>query len=209
MNSSLSNGKHCSLCHTITKYRREVQKIIESVKMNCSSHDKKQVSFKSTPICESPQGTKLTLDDIEKIYSDQYPEWHKKLQSFPEGPLFSDKLFNTQPYIRAKDIEIRRHALTRKIKTITTVSLSIEKHEELSREILESLKPVIEDLKLTNNRRITTGLSKVLDGKLKGKWKDLANRSLSDAMDIIVEIQQDLFDMILENDKLFKLYEMR
>jgi hypothetical protein len=130
------------------------------------------------------------------------------LQTFQQDPLFSDKLFTTQRYIRANDIEIKTHALKRKIKTIT-VSLSIEKHEELSKEILESLKPVIEDLKLTNNHRINTGLSKVLDGKLKGKWKYLANRGLSDAMDIIVEIQQDLFDMILENDKLFKLYEMR
>ena len=207
MNLPISNERHCSLCHTVAKYRKEAQKMIENVKMNLSPDDNKQVSFKSTPICETPQGTKLTLDDIERIYSDQYPDWHQTFQCFPQGPLFFDKLFNTQPYIRAKDIEMRRYDLKRKMEIITTVSL--ENHDKLSKEILESLKPVIEELKLTNNHRITTGLSKVLDGKLKGKWKDLVNGSLSDAMEIIADIQQDLFDMILENDKLFKLYEMR
>ena len=54
MNSPLSNEKHCYLCHTVTKYRKEAQKIIENFRMNRS--DLKQVSFKSTPICETPQG---------------------------------------------------------------------------------------------------------------------------------------------------------
>ena len=156
-----------------------------------------------------PIGTQLTLDDIEKIYSNQYPEWHQTFQCFPQGPLFSDKLFNTQPYIRAKDIEMRRHVLRRKMKCIVPIVLPIKKHDELSKEILESLQPVIEELKLNNNHKITSSLSKVLDGKLKGKWKDLLSGSLSDAMKIIADIQHDLFDMVLEHDKLFKLYEMR
>ena len=156
-----------------------------------------------------PKGTQLTLDDIEKNYADQYPEWHQTFQCFPQGPLFFDKLFNTQPYIRAKDIEMKRRDLRRKMKCIAPTVLPIKKYDELSKEIFESLKPVIEELKLNNNHKITTSLSKVLDGKLKGKWKDLLNGSLSDAMKIIADIQHDLFDMILENDKLFKLYEMR
>ena len=101
---------------------------------------------------------------------------------------------------------MKRHDLRRKIKLIVP---TIKKQDELSKEILESLKPVIEELQLINNHKITTSLSKVLDGKLKGKWKDLLNGSLSEAMKIIADIQHDMFDKILENDKLFKLYEMR
>ena len=94
------------------------------------------------------------------------------------------------------------------MKFIVPIVLPIKEHDELSKEILESLKPVIDELKLNNNHKITS-LSKVLDGKLKGKWKDLLNGSLSDAIKIIADIQHDLFDMVLEHDKLFKLYEMR
>ena len=95
------------------------------------------------------------------------------------------------------------------MKCIVPTVLPIKTHDELLKELLESLKPVIEELKLNNNHKVTTSLSKVLDGKLKGKWKDLEHGGLSDAMKIIADIQHDLFDMILENDKLFKLYEMR
>ena len=54
MSSHSSNERHCSLCHIVTKYRKESQKIIENAKINCSLN--KQVSFTSTPICETPQG---------------------------------------------------------------------------------------------------------------------------------------------------------
>ena len=54
MSSHSSNERHCSLCHIVTKYRKESQKIIENAKINRSLN--KQVSFTSTPICETPQG---------------------------------------------------------------------------------------------------------------------------------------------------------
>ena len=54
MSSHSSNERHCSLCHIVTKYRKESQKIIENAKINYSLN--KQVSFTSTPICETPQG---------------------------------------------------------------------------------------------------------------------------------------------------------
>ena len=76
-----------------------------------------------------PEGTQLTLDDIEKIYSDQYPEWHQTFQCFPQGPLFFDKLFNTKPYIKAKDIEMKRRDLRRKMKCIVPTVLPIKKHD--------------------------------------------------------------------------------
>ena len=76
-------------------------------------------------------------------------------------------------------------------------------------EILNSLKPVIIDLNLTDNSRIKNQLPNILKLKLDGKSKELKGKDYNEAMDIILEVQNEVFDMILENDKIFKLYEMR
>ena len=76
-------------------------------------------------------------------------------------------------------------------------------------EILNSLEQVIIDLKLTDNSRIKNQLPNILKLKLDGKLKELKGKDYNEAMDIILEVQNDAFDMILENDKIFKLYEMR
>ena len=116
MTSTRSNFSSCSLCHVVNNHKNEVQKMIKNAKKNQKEIDRDL--FISTEICETPQGVKLTLKEIERIYSDHYPEWNQNLQCFPQGPIFSDKLFTTQPYINAKDIEDRKNHLRSKIKTL-------------------------------------------------------------------------------------------
>ena len=182
-----------------------MQKVIKNAKKNQPKIDRDL--FLSTEICETPQGVKLTLKEIERIYSDHYPEWNQNLQCFPQGPIFSDKLFTTQPYINAKDIEDRKNHLRSKIKALSNIS--IDKGYDISKDILQSLEPVIIELKLNSNHQILNGLSKILNGKLKGKQDVLQNGDHKSKMDTLMEVQDELFDLILENDKIFKLYEMR
>ena len=63
---------------------------------------KNDPASKTTPICVTPQQEELTLDCFEKIYTKQHPNWNKKYECFPGGPVFFDKLFNVQPFTRAK-----------------------------------------------------------------------------------------------------------
>merc|ERR1711862_345413 len=91
----------CCLHEIVHKHKAQVKKILA----DAGNRPHVISSFNTTPICETPQGEKLTLDDLENIYLRQHPNWDKEYQSFPGGPIFYDKLFNVQPYTRAKDIE--------------------------------------------------------------------------------------------------------
>jgi hypothetical protein len=115
-----------------------------------------------------------------------------------------------QPYTRAKDIENKRQKLKEKKGFLSNLPLNGELDvAKTTNEILSSLKQVIIDLKLTDNSRIKNQLPNILKLKLDGKSKELKEKDYNEAMDIILEVQNEVFDMILENDKIFKLYEMR
>ena len=111
--------------------------------------------------------------------------------------------------MRAKDIEIKRMDLKNKILPAAIVSLQDEKTTSL--EIVQSLEPVLNDLKFEAkvNQRLKHSLALAVNGKLRGKWNDLKNSDHLATTAIIAKIQNEIFDMILENDKSFKLYEMR
>ena len=210
MNSK--DDKDCLLHEIVWKHRVQVTNILAKAKINRPTISD---AFTTTPICETPQGERLTLNDLEKIYLSQHPNWDKEYQCFPGGPLFYDKLFNVQPYTRAKDIENKRQELKEKKGSLSTLPLDGEldfaktTNEILTDWILNSLKQVIIDLKLTDNSRIKNQLPNILKLKLDGKSKELKGKDYNEAMDIILEVQNEVFDMILENDKIFKLYEMR
>ena len=122
----------------------------------------------------------------------------------PGGPIFYDKLFNVQPYTRAKDIELKKKQLKEKIKSMSGFVTSDGKIEieRVAIDILDSLKPVMEELNLTENS-LPNSLQKVIKQKLNGM------QDQKDAMDFINKIQKDIFDMILAKQKIFKLYESR
>ena len=74
--------------------------------------------------------------------------------------------------------------------------------ERVAIDILDSLKPAMEELNLTKNS-LPNSLHKVIKQKLNGM------QDQKDAMDFINKIQKDIFDMILSKQKIFKLYESR
>ena len=197
--------KGCLLHEIVKNHRDQVTNILAKMKINRPNIGD---AFTKTPICETPQGEKLTLDDLEKIYINQHPNWDKEYQCFPGGPLLYDKLFNVQPYTRAKDIENKRQELKEKKGSLSTLDGELDV-AKTTNEILNSLKPVIIDLNLTDNSRIKNQLPNILKLKLEGKSKELKGKDYNEAMNIILEVQNEVFDMILENDKIFKLYEMR
>ena len=89
--------------------------------------------------------------------------------------------------------------------------ISLQDEKTTSLEIVQSLEPVLNDLKFEAkvNQRLKHSLALAGNGKLRGKWNDLKNSDHLATTAIIAKIQNELFDMILENDKSFKLYEMR
>ena len=122
----------------------------------------------------------------------------------PGGPIFYDKLFNVQPYTRAKDIELKKKQLKEKIKSMSGFVTSDGKIEieRVAIDILDSLKPVMEELNLTENS-LTNSLHKIIEQRLNGMQDQKVE------IDIIQKIQKDIFDMILAKEKIFKLYESR
>ena len=122
----------------------------------------------------------------------------------PGGPIFYDKLFNVQPYTRAKDIELKKKQLREKIKSMSGFVTSDGKIEieRVAIDILDSLKPVMEELNLTENS-LPNSLLKIIEQKLNGMQDQKVE------IDIIHRIQEDIFDKICAKEKIFKLYESR
>ena len=81
----------CFLCEIIRTHKAEVKKILERPRKPVPD------GFRTNPIYQTPKGL-LNLDKIETKYQEYYPEWNKKFQCFPEGPMICDKLFKKQPY---------------------------------------------------------------------------------------------------------------
>ena len=122
--------------------------------------------------------------------------------------MFYDKLFTSQPWNRAKDIENKRDVLEAQIGPILYPAAEGEPAiAEIVKEVMASLQPVITTLKLTD--KVKNNLVKLLTSKVKGKTKELKDGNHSEMMAILQEVQDEMFDKILENYKLFKLYEMR
>ena len=190
--------EHCIVHQIVQTHKAEIAKLLEQTRPSVDDN------FKSTPICETPQGEKLTLDNLETIYAKHYPEWNKKFQCFPEGPMFYDKLFTVQPYTRAKDIENR----TKELKMKITPFPGELNTTQASQYIMESLQPIITDLKLSDNKHVKGIFPKLL-GKIEGKSKEWEDKTQSEVMEILHDVQNEIFDMILENDKIYKLYQMR
>ena len=74
--------------------------------------------------------------------------------------------------------------------------------ERVAIDILDSLKPVMEELNLTENS-LQNSLRKIIEQKLNGMQDQKVEN------DIIHKIQNDISDMILAKQKIFKLYESR
>ena len=74
--------------------------------------------------------------------------------------------------------------------------------ERVTIDILDSLKPVMEELNLTENS-LPNSLRKIIEQKLNGMQDQKVE------IDVIHKIQKDIFDMILAKQKIFKLYESR
>ena len=72
---------NCSLHDVIHSHKIRVKKILEDARKKRDDFSIK--NFKTTPICETPQGEKLTLNDMEKFYIKHHPDWDKKFQCFP------------------------------------------------------------------------------------------------------------------------------
>ena len=198
----------CYLCPIICLHKSEFKRIVESAIGNRPNIDLK--SFRSVPICNIKVPTvsgeeTLCLDDIERKYTENYPFWDKEFQCFPEGPLFYDKLFKKEPYTRAIDIENKFLELRKKIDAISESPFDAESNadetviEKSLDSIILSLQTLIKFLKLSNNSYIKSHLPKILYSMVKEKLETLKDKTK--VTDIIHEIQDQAFDMVLEKDK--------
>ena len=214
--AKFSRPQHCSLCHTISKHKESVEKIIRKTKDDPNRPKINSNDFKSKPICtiKTPKGEKnLCLDDIEQMYINDHPEWNQKFQCFPEGPLYYDKLFKENPFKRAVDIENKRTYLKEKIILISELPFEMGKNcdkqiiEKTKNAIMDSLQTVIESLKLLDNVHVMKSLPIGLMNMVKGKLKELKDETKG--IGAAQKLQIDAFDMVLKNDNDFKLYEIR
>ena len=192
----------CYLCPTIGNHRAEVKRIVEN--RICP---KIETNFRNIPLCtiKTPMGEKsLTLDDIEKMYTKNFPTWDREFQCFPEGPIFYDKLFKIEPFTRAIDIEEKVNQLKSKIKHISKVPFDVEFDSDnviISKtvnNVLESLQDLIKHLSMDNNSRVKKTLPNILSGMVRGKLIQLKEASKSIAT--ISEIQYTIFGKVLEYD---------
>ena len=80
-----------------------------------------------------------------------------------------------------------------------------------TKDIMNSVDLVIKDLKLKNNKRVKN-LPKLVESKVKDKIEQLNDwycKMINEDMEILAAIQSEVFDMILDVDKTFKIYESR
>ena len=214
-------SESCYLCPTVGNHKAEVKRVVKAAIENRPNIDLQK--FKSLKLCHIKVPTAsgeetLCLDDIEKKYIQDFPLWEKGFQCFPEGPIFYDKLFKKEPFTRTIDIENKLIELRKKANAITEAPFAAEKDadetviEKTVNSIMSSLQTLIKYLKLSNNPRIKSGgLQKVLNPKVKAKLEII--KDPTKVIDIIHELQDDGFDMVLENDQICKqekgYYEMR
>ena len=215
-----SINETCYLCPTLCQHKSEVKRIVEAAILNRPNIDLQ--SFRLLPICNIKVPTAsgeetFCLDDIERKFTENFSLWNKEFQCFPEGPIFYDKLFKKEPFTRAIDIENKFRELRNKVNAISETPFDAEKDadetviEKTLNSIISSLKTLIKYLKLNDNSRIKSGLPKVLYSKVKAKLEII--KDPTKVIDIIHELQDDGFDMVLENDQTCKqekgYYEMR
>ena len=218
--SNLPTFGPCYLCPTVGNHREKVNKIVESAIKDRPNIDVQ--SFRLLPLCHIKVPTAsgeetLCLDDIERKYTEDFPLWEKEFQCFPEGPIFYDKLFKKEPYTRTVDIENKFLELKKKVNAISETPFDAENDTDETvikksvNSIILSLQTLIKYLELNNNPRIKNGFPKVLYPKVKAKLEML--KDPTKVIDIIQEIQDVAFDMVLENDQTCKqekgYYEMR
>ena len=209
---------NCYLCPTVGNHKAEVNRIVKAAIENLPNIDLQK--FKSLPLChiKVPTGEEtLCLDDIERKYIEDFPLWEKGFQCFPEGPIFYDKLFKKEPFTRTIDIENKFLELRKKVNAISETPFDAENDmdetviKKTVNGIILSLQTLIKYLELSNNPRIKSGFPKVLYPKVKAKLEML--KDPTKVIDIIQEIQDVAFDMVLENDQTCKqekgYYEMR
>ena len=210
----------CLVCPIIWNHENEVKNVLEKAMKNRPEINVApfRLRFISTPICtiKTPVGDDpLSLDDIERMFTKNFPSWNKDFLCFPEGPMFYDKLFRKEPYTRAIDIENKLKELKKKINVISEVPFDVETdaNEEIITKtvsrIMQSFEVMITNLKkITDISRMENGVSKVLKDKVNGKLK---HHNLS--LEAINEIQNEAFYMIIDNDKTCKdnngYYNMR
>ena len=105
-----------------------------------------------------------------------------------------------------KDIENKRYELKAKV-----TALNLHGEIELTKikdAILKSLKGVFEDIELSEKKK--RSIENLLTQKLTGRLKEFKRKEYdADVMKCLSEVQDEVFDLILENDNIFKLYEMR
>ena len=210
----------CYLCQTIGNHRAEVNRIVEAAIGNRPNLDLQ--SFKSLPLCNIKVPTvsgeeDLCLNDIERKYTENFPLWDKEFQCFPEGPIFYDRLFKKEPYTRTIDIENKFLELRKKVYAISETPFDAEKDADETvikktvNSIVLSLQKLIKYLELSNNSRIKSGLPTVLCSKVKAKLEIM--KDPTKVIDVIQEVQDIAFDMVLENDQKCKqekgYYDMR
>ena len=192
----------CYLCPTIENHKAEVNRIVKN-----GNSAKIETNFRDIPLCtmKTAIGEKsMTLDDIEEIYTKNFPMWDKDFQCFPEGPIFYDKLFKKEPFTRAIDIEEKIKQLRNKVQSISKVPFDVESDSDnviISKTVnivLESLQNLIKCLNLENNSRVKNSLPKILSGMVKSKLTQL--KEVNQSIESIYEIQNNIFGKVLEND---------
>ena len=204
----------CSCCKIIKNHIDEVKRIVDKAKKNRQNIDIQK--FRSTIICsiKTPDGEiPLSLSDIENKYSHDFPDWDKKNQCFPEGPIFYDSLYKKKPTARLTDIENRRKKLKEKIELVSEVPSFAENVsrkdviEQLSSIILHSLKPVISDLSTSSKARVIKDLQqKLLNGKIRENLKVTSGENKIDVQmlqstEIMKNLQKEAFEILI---RLFK-----
>ena len=196
-----------SCCEIIKNHTGEIKRIVDKAKKNRKIIDIQE--FRSKPICHikrSDGDVPLNLNIIAENYVKNSPDWKKKFQSFPEGPLFYDSLFKSKPSTRAVDIQNELKELKKKVKIISKTPFDLEKDfddkiiiTKTADAINESLKGVITELNLASNKRVMDKLPNLVKGMIKGKLENL--KVAAKSMETINQLQNDAFEKVLENHK--------
>merc|ERR1711892_198026 len=204
------NAGPCQFCPIVSAHRSQVETILAR-----ATTDRPPVneSFRTTPLCSLQTGgggeQVVSIELTEQSYKQDYPTWNKKGQSFPPGPLYFDKLENTEPYTRAKDLERKLDkAKPAELHSLPDVDdgSDAELVTKVADHIMETIEAVAADLDVKNKKQID-GVKNMLKGLVRGKLAELRNSDTG--VHALQQLQRKAFEAIRDKSRAWQNYSER
>ena len=206
------NAGPCQFCLIVSAHKSQVETILAQ-----ATTDRPLVieTFRTTPICSLQTGgggeQVVSIELTEQSYKQDYPTWNKKGQSFPPGPLYFDKLENTEPYTRAKDLERKldkaKPAELHSLPDVDECS-DAELVTKVADNIMETMEAVAADLDVKNTKQID-GVKNMLKGLVRGKLEELRNSDTDIGVHALQQLQRKAFEAIKDKSRAWQNYSER